>query len=204
MRPVHARQGQGTTVLGIEEWDLLNELVLAAIVRHDAELSILDDLTDVRVALEGQMAGQTAGRISGDALARLRSTLDGLHDSEGDHDKFTELDAHFHGLIMASSGNRLGRAVIRTVATEALQSHRYIGEPTDPDRIASNQGHEAIYEALQRGDADAARRAMECHISESWARRRPAGPHNDVPLPAPAGDRAQPSHRSAATVDEPW
>ena len=122
--------------------------------------------------------------------ARLRSTLDDLHDAEADHDKFTELDALFHGLIMASSGNRLGRAVIRTVATEALQSHRYIGEPSDADRVYSNQGHAAICEALQRGDADAARQAMECHISESWARRRPAGPRDGVQLHPAAGNVA--------------
>src|SRR6266404_9258939 len=38
MRLVRAQQGQGTIVRAFEDWDLLNPSVLAATVRHDAEL----------------------------------------------------------------------------------------------------------------------------------------------------------------------
>jgi GntR family transcriptional regulator, galactonate operon transcriptional repressor len=173
MRLVHVRQGQGTTVQPLEDWDLLDPIVLAATVRHDAELAILDDLIDVRIALESQMAGQAASRIDDTLLAELKATLARLHKLTEDHDGFTAADSAFHDLIMVSSGNRLGRAIIRTVAAEALQSTRYIGEPTNADRLHSNQGHEAILKALNERTPPAASRAMATHISESWARRRP-------------------------------
>ena len=64
MRLVRVQQGQGTTVRPFADWDLLNPLVLAAVVRHDAENAILEDLVDVRRALEAQMAGQAAIRAT--------------------------------------------------------------------------------------------------------------------------------------------
>src|SRR5438445_4333733 len=47
MRLVTVQQGYGTTVRDPEDWDLLDPVVLAAFIRHDAELAILEDLVDV-------------------------------------------------------------------------------------------------------------------------------------------------------------
>jgi DNA-binding GntR family transcriptional regulator len=58
MRLVTIQQGSGTTINDAEDWDLLDPVVLAASIRHDAERAILEDLIDVRRALEGHMAGQ--------------------------------------------------------------------------------------------------------------------------------------------------
>jgi len=173
---VKARQGHGTTVRGSDEWDLLNPVVLAASVRHDAELAILEDLIDVRRALEAQMAGQAAVRANDKQLRRIETAFGQLYAEEADTARFLRADLDFHDAIMVASGNRLGRAVVRTINTEAFRSLRYIGEPTRKDCEDSNVEHRAIYERLRAKDADGAAKATNDHIVGSWLKRRPAPP----------------------------
>ena len=97
-----------------EEWDLLNPVVLAASIRHDAELAILEDLIDVRQALEGQMAAEAAERADAKQLDRIETAFNHLFAEEEDPARFLRADLDFHDAIMAASGNRLARAVIHT------------------------------------------------------------------------------------------
>ena len=65
---VLARQGSGTTVTEQDGWTLLDPIVLAAVVRHDTQLTLLDQLVDVRARLGNDrpslvsMAGVSGGR----------------------------------------------------------------------------------------------------------------------------------------------
>ncbi|HEY0498795.1 MAG TPA: FCD domain-containing protein [Kutzneria sp.] len=176
MRLVKVQQGQGTTVRETEDWDLLDPVVLAASIRHDAELSILEDLVDVRRALESQMAAQAAERAGAEHLRRIGTALRHVTDEVADASRFYRADLEFHDEIMAASGNRLARAVIRTVNAEAFRSLRYIGDPTLADLEQSNREHRAIYERLIAKDAEGAAAAMDDHIGQSWQKRRPRRP----------------------------
>ncbi|MFC0431248.1 FadR/GntR family transcriptional regulator [Kutzneria buriramensis] len=173
MRLVKVQQGQGTTVRATEDWDLLDPIVLAASIRHDAERSILEDLVDVRRALESQMTAQAAERADAEHLRRIGIALRHVTDEVADASRFFRADIEFHDEIMAASGNRLARAVIRTVNAEAFRSLRYIGEPTLADFEQSNREHRAIYERLIARDAEGAAQAMNEHIRDSWEKRRP-------------------------------
>jgi DNA-binding FadR family transcriptional regulator len=176
MRLVTVQQGHGTRVRRFEEWDLLNPVVLAATVRHDAELSILDDLIDVRRSLEAQMAGQAAARATPEQMAGIEAAMAALYDEVSHPAKYLQADLQFHDLIMAASGNRLGRAIIHTVNAEAFRSLRYIGEPTRQDCEDSNVAHQAVCDELVARDARGAAQAMNDHILGSWLKRRPNGP----------------------------
>src|SRR5258708_22499567 len=109
MRLVKVQQGRGTTVGGAVEWDLLNPVVLAASVRHDAELAILEDLVDVRRALESQMAGQAAIRAGAQHLRRIETALHQLFAEVADPVRFLRADLDTHDTILAASGNRFAR-----------------------------------------------------------------------------------------------
>jgi GntR family galactonate operon transcriptional repressor len=176
MRLVKVQQGQGTTVCEADEWDLLNPVVLAATVRHDAEFEILEDLVDVRSALESRMASQAALRADDRHLRRIETTFAHVLAEVGDTARFFRADLDFHDSIMAASGNRLGRAVIHTVNAEAFRSLRYIGEPSREDCEVSNAEHRVIFDCLLARDGDGAARAMSDHILGSWHKRRPR-PH---------------------------
>lgn len=173
MRLVKVQQGQGTTVRETEDWDLLDPVVLAASVRHDAELSILEDLVDVRRALESQMAAQAAERAGAEQLRRIGTALRHVTDEVADAGRFYQADIEFHDAVMAASGNRLARAVVRTITAEAFRSLRYTGDPTPAHLEQSNREHRAIYERLIAKDGEGAAAVMNEHIKQSWEKRRP-------------------------------
>ena len=174
MRLVTVQQGQGTRVRPLADWDLLNPLVLAAVIRHDAQLAILEDLVDVRTALESQMAGQAAARADAGQRALISERMATLDAQVGVPATYLRADVEFHDAIMAASGNRLGRAMIHTLQVEAYRSLRYIGDPTTAEMRRSNVAHRAVHDAVLARDASAAEAAMREHIIGSWRRRRPA------------------------------
>src|ERR1019366_5981181 len=75
---VVARQGQGTTVQSVDQWNLLDPLVLNAYIENDRSLTFYDDLIEVRAALEGQMASRAALTMSDTQLQELHSRLENL------------------------------------------------------------------------------------------------------------------------------
>src|SRR4051812_44049752 len=49
---VNIRHGVGTVVLPESSWDMIDDVVLTALVRHDESLLILDEVVSIRAALE--------------------------------------------------------------------------------------------------------------------------------------------------------
>src|SRR5689334_7049885 len=97
---VHARQGHGTAVTSHDEWNLLDPVVLEATIRVDETLHILDELVDVRVAMESDMV-RTAARSMSDAdLAQLGELLEELQAQLKDADGYQETDTRYHDFIM--------------------------------------------------------------------------------------------------------
>lgn len=172
---VRARQGQGTKVALPDEWNLLDPMVLAASVHYDKDLRILDDLVNVRRVLESEMAGQSAVKATVDERAQMERLLNQLIMEVATPGRHMETDVEFHDVIMRASGNRLGRAVVRTIHSEARASDRYNGFPLRSDCEASDVGHLQIYDRIMAADQEGAARAMSEHIQYSWfARRRDA------------------------------
>ena len=173
---LHAKQGQGTTVAAVDDWNLLDPMVLAALVRHDRELRILDDIVDVRRVLEKQMARQAATTADDAAVAEIAALLDQLAEQVVAPSQYILTDVAFHDAVMRASGNQLARAVVRTIHSEARASNRYNGQPRPRDCAVSYAGHAAIYERIAARDPDGAAQAMSDHILSSWRSRRNPGP----------------------------
>src|SRR5919204_824393 len=128
------RQGHGATVTPREEWNLLDPVVLEATIRHDDEMAILDDLIDVRVALECDMVRSAAERMTSDDLASLDRLLGELESELTESERYQETDTRFHDLILRCSGNQLGRSIIRSIHPYARASTRY-NPPADEEDI---------------------------------------------------------------------
>lgn len=169
---VRVRQGHGTTVAEVDDWDLLDPHVLAATVRHDEGLTVLDELVEVRAALESQMALRAATCASEEQLARLADQLATMATLVPRADEYLEADLAFHDAIMLASQSRLGRAIVRTIHSEARSSKLYHGDPGLRHCAKAQVGHEAIYQRLLNHDADEAALAMSEHIRSGWQLRR--------------------------------
>ncbi|MCX2955360.1 FadR/GntR family transcriptional regulator [Lentzea sp. NEAU-D7] len=169
---VRVRQGAGTTVTPMAQWNMLDELVLAAAVDEDESLAILDDVVVTRRLLESDMA-QVAARTAGqDTLDRLRALVDRMDELVGDTPTYEEHDRLFHDTIMQASGNRIARGVVRSLERQVLNSAGYHGRSGRDMCTASNRGHRRICERIAARDEAGAAQAMFTHITEAWLVRR--------------------------------
>jgi DNA-binding FadR family transcriptional regulator len=173
---VRVRQGQGTTVTGPAQWNLLDPLVLDASIRYDETLRTLDDLVDVRVGLESQMTRRAAQVMSDGQLSELRAALMALEQLLDQFDAYELADTEYHDLIHRGSGNQLGRSIIRSIHPHARASLLYTGTRTAEALASSRRGHVKIYERLAERDADGAAAAMREHVLGGWLARRARRP----------------------------
>jgi GntR family transcriptional regulator, galactonate operon transcriptional repressor len=167
-------QGKGTLVLDPQAWNMIDDVILSAVVRHDDTLGILDELIVVRAALEREMAAAAADRATGVQLELISEAFAAMRRSAADTDAFALADVSFHGLVMEISGNRLARAIVSSIHDKARATLRYHGATSAGMIEQTLEEHRAIVEAIARRDAPAANQAMHDHITSAWARRRPA------------------------------
>ena len=165
-------QGRGTRVEPADSWNMLDPVVLGALVENDDSLGVLDELATVRSALEGSMSADAARRRSDADVAALRHALDHMAETIADGEAYSQADVDFHFLVMAFSGNRLAENITRVLFQRARESIRFTGAPTDEAFRATLDEHRRILDAIEAGDAAEAEAAMRAHIVDAWQRRR--------------------------------
>lgn len=135
-----------------------------------------DELYELRLMLEPEAAAKAAARIDAaglDALQQLAGVMaaDDGEDAQLRYSDFARQDAEFHDKILEIAGNGLMRDVLRMQHTHfhifRLMYHRLVtAEALDE--------HEALLDALRRGNPELAREAMRIHIQNSRTRLLPA------------------------------
>lgn len=169
---VTVAQGRGTNVNPATSWNVLDPLVLSAMIGNDSTLGVLDDLSVVRAALEAAMAAAAAAAVNDEARGRLADGLALMADRLDDSTGFREADVQFHIAVMELSGNALAENIARVLIRHAVGSDRFTGvDPAHAFELTLAE-HERIVEAIASGDPEAARVAMSEHILGSWSRRR--------------------------------
>ncbi len=169
---VRVRQGAGTIVTASTEWNMLDELVLAATIAEDESLALLDDLVVTRRLLESDMANVAARSARQETIDRLTSLVDQMDELVNDHVTYEEYDRIFHDTIMLASGNRIARGVVQALQSQAIHTARYVGRTEPTLCAASNRGHRSIAERIAERDSAGAAEAMFSHITEAWLVRR--------------------------------
>ncbi len=180
---VRIEHGRGTQVTDPRQWNLLDDVVLTAIIAHDANLSFLDELVATRTALEADMAATAAVSRAGEEKLRISAALELMRSKINNVAEFAAADAHFHDMVMAASSNRLGRAIVNSIHDKARGSMRYHGEYNEAVMRRTLDEHQAVHDAIMAKNAEAAAAAMRAHITGSWSRRRPV-PETDAPAAA--------------------
>jgi DNA-binding FadR family transcriptional regulator len=166
-------QGRGTQVRPFTEWNVLDPLVFEALVSHDKSLGVLDEVSVIRAALEGVMAGEVARAANPDDIESIHAQLEEMRRTGAlNEEAFLEADLQFHLGVMAASGNLIAGTIARSLFVRARQSVRWNGN-TPADHVGvTMEEHERIFQAIKSGDVAAARVSMEEHILGSWRRRR--------------------------------
>jgi DNA-binding FadR family transcriptional regulator len=176
---VTVAQGRGTHVNPPTAWNVLDPVVLSALVDHDDTLGVLDELSVVRGSLEASMAAAAAQRQTPERTRELEEAFEQTELNIDDFGRYNEADAHFHYVVMEQSGIRLAANITRILFARARESARFTGSP-GPEAMHLTLGeHRLVLEAIVRGDSEAAAKAMSDHISQAWLRRRPPNHRTD-------------------------
>ncbi len=165
-------QGRGTQVARSGLWNMLDPVVLSALIDNDESLGILDELTVVRGHLEAAMAGAVAAHRTADELVRLEHALEVMREMQHESDSFRQADVVFHLTVMELSGNRLAENIAKRLYLRALESTRFQGVRYEDAFRSTIDEHAVVLDAIKRQDAAVAEQAMREHIIGSWRRRR--------------------------------
>jgi DNA-binding GntR family transcriptional regulator len=148
------------------------------------DLNEFREMCELRLALETYAAGLAAHNRTPlelqelrACLAKMREYTDQLLASKSESqevlDKLQIEDIRFHVAIISSAKNRLLKKEVlrlhvinRVVATPLPGPARQETEQGKSRRAAIQKCHDAIYQAIERGDVHAARMAMEEHIQD--------------------------------------
>jgi DNA-binding GntR family transcriptional regulator len=114
----------------------------------------------VRRLLEGEAARLAAGKVSPELLTAARERIERLR-REGLADTARQDDRDFHAALAEASGNPVLAATISDLRKRTAM-FRLGRLPERREQVCDE--HSAIVEALESGDGEAARTAMQTHI----------------------------------------
>ncbi|WP_387741998.1 FadR/GntR family transcriptional regulator [Kocuria nitroreducens] len=156
---VHVRPGSGT-YLRASASELLPQTLSWGLMLGEQRV---EDLLQIRAALEVLAAEIAATRAAPDNLAALRGHLAQMEEHQDDYADFVEADMLFHQEMAAASGNQTLSGVLQSVrALLRIWVDRSISaEGEARDAVAE---HKRVLEALTAHDPAAAHAAMTSHM----------------------------------------
>lgn len=132
----------------------------------------LEDVIEVRVALEQLSARLAAPRLTSDDLAAMQSALRAMREATT-RAEFNDADSAFHVAIAEASGNRLAAdttiAIRESMRGTLLDGFDRLSAPDfDEVRARLMEEHEQICATLAHGEPEAAARLLEEHVRCAW------------------------------------
>lgn len=131
-----------------------------------------NEIYEVRAALESQIGRLAAERAKPAQLERMRAIVKRMHAAgrKRDPDAYFPLNIEFHELLAEAAGNRSLAAHYRRVVNE-LNLYRREAIQRNLDVIpVSTREHEAVVDAIAKGDAALAARLLYDHVINSRSR----------------------------------
>ena len=166
------RVGDGT-YLSRSSSDLLPQVIEWGLLLGEKRL---DDLLEARYHLEVMLSGWAATRRTEGQLARLREIIELMRAAgDDDPDGYVRADITFHLELAACSGNTVLANVLTNIQS-LLQAWASRVIHTAGETRTSLAMHEPILAAVEKGDAEEARRAMTLHMDRATRRLRATMP----------------------------
>jgi GntR family transcriptional regulator, transcriptional repressor for pyruvate dehydrogenase complex len=145
----------------IVEWRLITE-------RHNIE-----NLMEVRIALEGVSAANAALRATAEDKKKFNVLVEEMKDAAKDAKRFAVLDVDFHIALASASGNTLVFDLVSMIRGHLVQVLPKVLQLPNALPLSTRE-HIAILEAIERRDAEGARSAMHAHLEAVLRRYRNA------------------------------
>lgn len=151
----------------MEDWSALDPTLIDWRLHSTRREDQIYSLTQLRLAVE-PAAAESAARFASihvrAALLPLAAEMRRTGEA-GELHEFLKHDIEFHATLLRNSGNELFAALTDLVAV-VLQGRTELGLMPAQPKPEALDGHEAVAEAVFRGDPAAARAAMEDVLNE--------------------------------------
>jgi phosphonate utilization transcriptional regulator len=132
------------------------------------------EIYEVRAALDGLIGRLAAKRIRPEQVARARALVKRMHAAgrARDADAYFPLNLEFHEVLAEAAGNRALLNNYRRVVNELNLYRRELLTRNAENIPVSTKDHEAIVNAVAKGDAALAERLLFEHVINSRERLR--------------------------------
>ncbi|MCP8937983.1 FadR family transcriptional regulator [Alsobacter sp. SYSU M60028] len=184
---VNTRQGRGAFVTATT-----SGVPFQVTPEEASSLKDILNILELRATLEMEACALAAERRSPDDLARIGAALAELDRQIEAGADSVDADFDFHVAVAEASGNPYFPRLLQSLGVTLIPRRRIEFETPAARRAyveRVQQEHRAIETALAKGDAAAARRAMEKHLSGSRYRLRLRLGEDAATLPEPAPRR---------------
>ncbi len=156
---VESRPKVGTRVTPRGRWNLLDPDVLAWSFEGKPDPQFVVDLFELREVIEPAAAALAATRRNAADVAEMRDALDGMRRHGLGNESGRAADQRFHRAILAAARNEPLAALASSVGAAVRWTTKFKqsrpGKPRDP-----LPEHVRVFDAIEAGDADAARAEM--------------------------------------------
>ena len=160
---IEVRHGHGTFVGGLSLSPLVNGLIFRA--RSDAheDLRTLQEVLEVRIALDLAVADQVVAEYTGAKDGELASLVESMTEKAALGELFIDEDRAFHQLLLQKVDNTLISELVGAFWTIHTDLQPHLGVAPGADIVETARAHGQMLEAAQAGDADAYREAVLTH-----------------------------------------
>lgn len=166
---VEIRHGYGTYVGRLSLAPLADGLTFRALHDVGQDLRSMEEILEVREALEAALIRRVAASIPEEDLAALDEVTKRMAAHASADETFAEADREFHELLYRSLNNALVTQLLRAFWDVFHRVNHRLGV-TDPNPMQTVRRHRAIVTALRKHDVARAERAMVEHFRNLDAR----------------------------------
>lgn len=163
---VDVRRKTGTRVRPRVEWNMLDPEVLSWLFSGPGVPPGLNDLMEVRKAVEPAAARLAAVRATSDDLAELRDAHSGMERSTGDLPSSVESDLRFHLAVLDATHNAFMRPFGALIQTALRASFRLTNSNVTLYRKTLSL-HGAVADAIEARNGDEAEAAMLAILNQT-------------------------------------
>lgn len=160
-----ARPRQGTWVEPESNWNLLDPDVLRWLLERKFSLELLAEFTEVRMGIEPTAAMIAARNATPESLASIRHAIERMKAAARGEDDPLASDIAFHVAILHATGNRFYSQLEGVVGAALRISIRLTNSVKGVPQADVNL-HKKVLDAIEAGEPQKARVAMENIISE--------------------------------------
>lgn len=124
------------------------------------------EIVELRTALEGICAGKAAERASDADIERLRSIGARMAEAveRGDNEEYSACNGELHGAVLEVSAMKIAPEIVTRLRAQNVRYRiRLALQPERPS--VSLPEHLAIVDAIANRDAEAAKAAMQAHLT---------------------------------------